>query len=254
MRSQSSDSSHPIDVRIVEYAIQPPDVSASSSSSRPTVVLYVVFFHQDEAAIGKAFWQHAGVGISSRVAEYCLTMLSAQESIQSQITTKDTSSPITGIARPSSPKPRHKHYSSLQKGAAVIPPSSPTSPVHTSAPAFTPSKSQQEAITDELDPDWSTYLEERYARNLPVSEAPSAKRALRRRIAGVLVSEREGSASPPPGENEQKAATVVATSPGGVTENDVYLFPSGMAAIWHAHRTASGAFPPYKSVCFGYVL
>lgn len=88
-------------------------------------------------------------------------------------------------------------------------------------------------------PDWSRYLEERYARNLPVSEASFAKRQLRRRIAGVLIKE------------SSQAPDDFAVSLGEPTEDDVFLLPSGMSAIWHAHRAIMEAFPPSKSVCFG---
>jgi len=41
-----------------------------------------------------------------------------------------------------------------------------------------------------------------------------------------------------------------------VTENDVYLFPTGMSAIWNAHHLALSSMtrPTAKSVCFGYAV
>jgi cystathionine gamma-synthase len=89
------------------------------------------------------------------------------------------------------------------------------------------------------------YLEQRYGRNLDVAAAEQAKGAMRRRIAGVLVRD-EGAAS---GEVE------VAQSVRGaeVTEHDVFLFPTGMSAIWSAHRLALDLRGAKKSVCFGYV-
>jgi cystathionine gamma-synthase len=37
-----------------------------------------------------------------------------------------------------------------------------------------------------------------------------------------------------------------------VTEDDVYLFSSGMSAIWTSHQLIQGARSPAKSVCFGF--
>jgi cystathionine gamma-synthase len=37
-----------------------------------------------------------------------------------------------------------------------------------------------------------------------------------------------------------------------VTEDDVYLLPTGMTAIWTAHQLVLGTQPPAKSVCFGF--
>lgn len=108
--------------------------------------------------------------------------------------------------------------------------------------------------------DLVTYVEERYGRNLPLTSAPSAKLALRRRIAGTLLSDR----------NEQTAAETPGDQVGetgrtgtGVTEDDVFLFPCGMSSIFHAHQLAMHAAPKLafdaqnprkvgKSVCFGF--
>ncbi|CDU25415.1 probable STR2-Cystathionine gamma-synthase [Sporisorium scitamineum] len=107
--------------------------------------------------------------------------------------------------------------------------------------------------------DLVTYVEERYGRNLPLSSAPSAKLALRRRIAGTLLSDRnEESATKAPG-NQVGETGRTGT---GVTEDDVFLFPCGMSAIFHAHQLAMRAAPQLvfdgirrevgKSICFGF--
>lgn len=58
--------------------------------------------------------------------------------------------------------------------------------------------------------------------------AQDAKRVLRARIAGAV-----------------KGDVVVSAA-------DVFLYPSGMAAIWAAHQLALAVRPPAKSVCFGF--
>ena len=102
------------------------------------------------------------------------------------------------------------------------------------------------------------YVEERYGRNLDLSLAPLAKLAMRRRIAGVL--------SESPGEElsvdelklEGKQVDQQESSRGvkGLTEDDVWLYPCGMNAIFHAHQLAMHAWQSKgrqvgKSVCFG---
>ncbi|KAJ9474266.1 Cystathionine gamma-synthase [Pseudozyma hubeiensis] len=107
--------------------------------------------------------------------------------------------------------------------------------------------------------DLVTYVEERYGRNLPLTSAPSAKLALRRRIAGTLLSDRnEASATETPGDQVGETGRTGT----GVTEDDVFLFPCGMSAIFHAHQLAMRAAPQLnsdpqprqvgKSVCFGF--
>ena len=94
-----------------------------------------------------------------------------------------------------------------------------------------------------LEAEQAVYLEQRYGRNLDVAAVTQAKRALRRRIAGVLVRD----------ESAVNGEVEVAQSVRGVavTEDDVFLFPTGMSAIWTAHQFALDARGAKKSVCFG---
>jgi cystathionine gamma-synthase len=96
------------------------------------------------------------------------------------------------------------------------------------------------------------YLEERYGRNLPIGSAAAAKHAMRRRIAGVLVRDSPEDCSGKP-HAEGENAEIGPSSRGvmDVTENDVYLYPTGMTAIWNAHHLATMTRPAAKSVCFG---
>jgi len=232
MHAHSPESHRPVDVRIVQFWIHPPEVLNSQSADRSqqfinrlSVELYIVFFPLEHDLLARSFWQHTGTGISSRLAEYCLALL-----LPSDVAAKSALADIPPSSRPVSPtgsRPRHRHYSSLQR-SSIASPKPPTTPSH-----------EAEGESEEPSPDWSRYLEERYARNLPVCEASSAKRQLRRRIAGVLIKE-----SP-----QAQDESVVSSK--GPTEDDVFLFPSGMSAIWHAHRAILEAFPPSKSVCFG---
>ena len=74
--------------------------------------------------------------------------------------------------------------------------------------------------------------EERYDRNIPGS---TAKSILRSRIAQGLVA------------NQTPGRTL------SLSAEDVFLYPSGMAAIWSAHRLLLDVHLSAKSVCFGFV-
>ncbi|KAH9041190.1 PLP-dependent transferase [Lactarius hengduanensis] len=148
------------------------------------------------------FWQHTGLGISSRLATRCLSALASASS---------PTSPTPPRLKPSA----HRHYAS--------------------------SKPAREPSAEPLGTDQSVYLEQRYGRNLDVGAAEVAKAAMRRRIAGVLV--RDG------GEAEVEVAQSVRGV--AVTEHDVFLFPTGMSAIWSAHQLALDVRGAKKSVCLG---
>ena len=172
-----------------------------------SLCIFHVLFPQSKFSTAKQFWQHTGLGISSRLAARCLTALASSSPTSSKF--------------PHLKPAAHRHYAS-------------------SKPARDPPSSAEPLGTDQ-----SVYLEQRYGRNLDVAAAELAKGAMRRRIAGVLVRDESAAC----GEVE------VAQSVRGVaiTEHDVFLFPSGMTAIWSAHQLALDVRGPKKSVCFGCV-
>ncbi|KAF7314396.1 hypothetical protein MKEN_00912300 [Mycena kentingensis (nom. inval.)] len=216
-------------VRLIHFSICPEDkhpcgeddhlISASAAN------LHIVLFPQDVFPIAKEFWQHTGLGISSRLAEHCLSLLP-----------ENPGSPTIAMHTPRKGA-YNKHYSTRK---TTPPEASPTEP-------STPPRS------DNLGVDHSVYLEERYGRNLPISLAASAKRALRRRISGVLLRDLSGDFADGPSAGDANAE--VGPSSRGVSdfsENDVYLYPTGMAAIWSSHQLVLAALPPQKSVCLGF--
>lgn len=190
------------------------------------IELQILLFAKDKFKFAKAFWQHTGDYISSRCAERALAFLG--ESVNGAATAP------TGKNLYS--KNRHYARSTQPPTPTFLPtPSNPNPPTTT------------ETITDDLlTADLTTYLEERYGRNLPLFNAPLAKQALKRRIAGGLL---------PSDEDYGKIADVTRGGATAVTEDDVYLFPCGMSAIWHAHdivriaRRREGQ--EGKSVCYG---
>lgn len=217
----------PTHVRLVQYLIYPEE---SSAQTHQCAELHIVLFPPDIFPIAKQFWQHTGLGVSSRFAEHCLSLLP----------TGDRQSPPTSPTLSRSPfRISNKHYS-VKQPAAWIPSGAASKLSSTDIPSDTLSKDQ------------STYLEERYGRNLPLSAAAFAKRALRRRIAGVLVRDnvQDGPQGPCAGAQDVE----IGPSSRGVqdvSEDDVFLHPTGMAAIWNAHQLCLRSRPPAQSVCFG---
>ncbi|KAJ3715031.1 pyridoxal phosphate-dependent transferase [Lentinula raphanica] len=218
----------PTTARLIQLLICPEDKANKAilvnsedcdcNGSASLLDLHIVLFPSDVFSVAMQFWQHTGTGISSRLAEQCLSLL--PESPPSP------TNPLPIPARGISFKSSHRHYG--VKGARRISPP---------------------AVVEDLNADHSMYLEERYGRNLPQSAAAAAKRALRRRIAGVLLrdtpkcdSDRDG--SPPLGPSTRGVSNV--------SENDVYLYAGGMNAIWNAHQLLLAVRPVGKSVCFGF--
>ncbi|KAF8882452.1 pyridoxal phosphate-dependent transferase [Infundibulicybe gibba] len=209
-----------IPVRVIHFLISPEaqeSVSVKGSSDRSfaeSIDLHILLLPGDAYSIAREFWQHTGMGISVGLG-------------------LPPPSPTT-TRFPS--KVQNKHYS--VKGSEKPQP---------------PSQSRSLEPGEELDVDHLTYVEERYGRNMPISSAASAKRALRRRIAGVLIRDSPLDCDGEPCAGIQDLALGPSTrGVSNVSESDVYLFPTGMSAIWNAHHLALGTRPPTKSVCFGF--
>ena len=228
----------PVSGRLVHLCICPEDKKnlnyreklSSNSIVSNCADLHIVLFPGDAFSIAKEFWQHTGMGISSRLAERCLSLLPLDAA---------QTKPPSPVASRFSGKGHNRHYS-VNSTACKSP---------------TPTKSQFAVAAlpiDNLSDDHSVYLEERYGRNLPLSAAASAKRALRRRMAGVLIQDNATEAQDEVVAGKENL--MVGPSSRGITdvsEDDVYLFQTGMAAIWNAHNYVAAIRPPAKSICFG---
>ncbi|CAO3599954.1 unnamed protein product [Absidia cylindrospora] len=233
-------------IRIAQCEIGP----LESSCELQPVPMFIVLFPSDAFPVAKQFWQHTGDIISSRLAEYCLRIMDQNESTSTTTTAAAAAADIE-----SSIKPKHGAGRYGRKTAATSPP--PPSPTKT--------KQQQNDVTsttpkeeDEEDADQHFYVEERYGRNLPVEYSGRAKRALKRRIAGVLTEAEQTNhtlASAAVTENDVEHQRQRKGDRGikGLSEDDVYLFPSGMSAIFHAYRmTTLIGDATRRSVCFGF--
>lgn len=241
-------------IRIAECGIAPLD----TTSELQKVSIYIVLFPNDAFSVAKQFWQHTGDIISSRMAEYCLRILDQNESVsQASSTTQAIEESI---------KPKHGMGRYGRKFGSISSESSSSSIKNQNNNNNQPSSSsieKKENVEEKEeveDVDQKFYVEERYGRNLPVEYADRAKRALRRRIAGVLTEEEIANHASLSNNDdlstekdlEQQRQRKGERGIKGLSEDDVYLFPSGMSAIFHAFRLATiVGDEKLRSVCFG---
>lgn len=98
------------------------------------------------------------------------------------------------------------------------------------------------SLHDETDREQETYIEQKYGRVLDLKFEKEARAALRRRICGKVDKS-----------NNQQEEMERARRGKNLSETDVYLYPTGMAAIFNAHRALlSVVDKPKMSVCFGF--
>jgi cystathionine gamma-synthase len=87
------------------------------------------------------------------------------------------------------------------------------------------------------------YVEERYGRNLGISLSSNAKVAIKRRIAGLLTEDVDL--------DDALRARSDESRNRGFSEDDVYLYPSGMSSIFNTHQCLMAVRQSMKSVCYG---
>lgn len=173
----------------------------------------VIFFHSSEFPLAKNYWQHSGEGISSRMGEYVLKEIFHKEK------------------KPSTYKGSHMKQE-LQ--AQRIQQRSPSLSKSLQSPSF--------SSNEETEKEFNTFIEQKYGRVLDLKFAAQAKVALRRRICGKIDKS-----------HSQEDEMQKARRGKHLSETDVYLYPSGMAAIFNAHHALlQVAETKNKSVCFGF--
>lgn len=192
---------------------------------RPTIS--AVLFHPDAFPYAKQYWQHSGDGVSSRRAEFCHNLLT-----QGLLVPDDPSRSPKPSARTKTKGPRRYQRTMSQDG---------NTPAVT--PVSRPGPDSEESVR---------FVEERFGRNLDISLAQQAKTAIRRRIAGTLAHNvnidlrKESLPSPQPSSRGLVAQHAL-------TEEDVYLYPNGINAIFNTHRhLMSTRGRDLKSISFGF--
>lgn len=210
-------------------------VSLSAKSEKGGAIkplVSVVICMKEAFPVAKQYWQHTGDGISSRRAKFCHKLLR-----EGRLIVWQDSAPSSGTDTPRASTPRAVDPNKNAKG-----------------PRRYQRQQSQSSILDQSNPseladgESSLFLEERFGRNLSIDYVNRAKSAIKRRIAGALLSEADilGSAEPLP--------NISANSRGisKLSEGDIHLFSCGMNAIFNAHRALLAARGSMKSVNFGF--
>lgn len=216
-------------VRIVNFI---PSPQTEAGSTAITSSLSCVVYPKEFFPIAKQVWQHSGNGISSRRGEFCLRALEDGFLVEE----KNSATAESISQRPCKGPRRYQGRGPLN--GIMRSPSTPSTP--TAASVETPSATN--GIEDGRD--YAQFIEERFGRNLSTLHANQAKVAVRRRIAGVLTADVELPEALETTSSEGRVA--------GISEDDVYLYPSGMSAIFNLHQTLMNARGPMKSICFGF--
>ncbi|KAM3550618.1 hypothetical protein ARSEF4850_008253 [Beauveria asiatica] len=194
----------------------PPVLSGLAST------IAAALFPADAFGLAKQYWQHTGDGISSRRAEFCHDLLRAGIMVPSS-----SKNAIREITLKSSRGPkRYQRTNSVDETAGP-----------NAKAVSTTSNDTKES---------SRFLEERFGRNLDLSLAKGAKSAIRRRIAGSLAGEDDLL------EEAVLDLTLTSLHTRNLSESDIYLFPTGMNAIFNAHRALMAARGRLQSVSFGF--
>ncbi len=184
----------------------------------PHSSLCIILFPKDCWSIAKAYWQHTGEGISSRLADHYLRV------------TENYAPEKDAETQPTKPNGRNRHYSRRSTTDAVMPP--------------TDRASKASGDAESINRDQLVYIDERYGRNLNAVYATQAKLAVRKRIAGILKADVEL--------EEALKVSADGSRIAGLHEDDVYLYGTGMTSIFNAHRISMNVLGPYKSACFGF--
>lgn len=209
---------------ILDLALnQATSVSPVLSKLAPTIS--AVMYPQEAQPLAKQYWQHTGDGISSRRAEFCHSLYKDQLLVPHPTQLEPCSFAATRPLK----GPRRYHRPGSIDGITPA-------PKVNAAPG--------NGTTETLES--SRFLEERFGRNLDLSLVERAKSAIRRRIAGAVVADIDAADSP--------VADMAHNTRGlhNLREEDVYLFPCGMNAIFNAHQALLAAKPSQKSINFGF--
>lgn len=219
--------------RIIDLVLQHTDPDSKITLGlRP--MISAVIFPKSDFQVAKVFWQHSGDGVSSRRAEFCFKAFE-QGYLAPRHDPKEAITPFDRTCkgpRRYQRKGSLKHKSSKDKPPSVL-------ALWNEGPDF--------VVPQNLEgKDLVQFVEERFGRNLDMSLAADAKLAIRRRIAGSLTADLElPDALNLPGKPEPVREVQ------GFSEEDIYLYPTGMSSIFNTHQTLLETRGQMKSISFG---
>ena len=221
---EQNPSSSQSSFRVLKFVAQAPrDAANTSDLVHPRLV--AVIYPKDLWLTAKQFWQHTGEGISSRRGEYCHRAF-------------DEGALVLSDSPPDTPRVAKgpKRYQRLSVDNASL-------------NGYKSNGGHEPAANDSGVPDSTQFVEERFGRNLDLTLAKQAKLAMRKRIAGGLTSDADLPHSLDQANDDNKGRNLDVP---GFSADDVYLYPGGMNAIFHAHLALKTAIRSSKSVMYGF--
>ncbi|KAK5173185.1 Cystathionine gamma-synthase [Saxophila tyrrhenica] len=220
LKSQNPDID-PSRIRHLDFVPRQDHHDSHSSFVQPRVS--AVIYPRDLWPTAKAFWQHTGEGISSRRADFCQRAFDEGQLVEAS-SARDSPPRVTKGPR------RYQRVSVDLKNSAVV-------------------NGNGAAMDGVPPPDSAQFVEERFGRNLGTGLANQAKLAVRKRIAGSLTSAIELPDSLSHAEDLMRTRS---RDVPGFSTDDVWLYPMGMNAIFHAHETLKSTLREAKSVMYGF--
>ncbi|KAH8645605.1 pyridoxal phosphate-dependent transferase [Xylariales sp. PMI_506] len=218
------------DIQLVHLVLDPTKkASENLLFLRPATS--AVLMRGDLFPVAKQYWQHSGDGVSSRRAEFCHGLFKDEILVVEGSSHKSIVPPVRKTGRGPRRYQRPSSIDITNRGAS------------SASPDLTKSSSSDEEATETIES--SRFLEERFGRNLGVSLVANAKSAIRRRIAGVLTSDVDLTTTLPSMDSNARGVS-------DFREDDIYLVPCGMNAIFTAHQTLLATRGPHKSINFGF--
>ncbi|KAL8912266.1 MAG: hypothetical protein Q9171_002721 [Xanthocarpia ochracea] len=199
---------------------------------RVSPMLSAVIYPKRYSSVAKTFWQHTGEGVSSRRAELCHRAFNDGFLAPRTNDDQDENSQGHPASQKSIKGPRRYQKARATDG---------TEELERARSDPSPEEKRRNA-NDSLQ-----FVEERYGRNLDLSRASQAKMAIRRRIAGALAADVDLSQMTDTIQLETGIRQI-----SGFSEDDVYLYPSGMSSIFNTHRIMMVSRGEMKSICFGF--
>lgn len=210
-------------IRITSFS---PSHETDAGFPTTTLLLSSVIYPKEFAPIAKQVWQHTGNGISSRRGEFCLGALKSGFLVERKSQAADVA--LRRICK----GPRRYQGRDSISGTAR------TNGNHNQSRDLSSIGEAQDGK------EYVQFIEERFGRNLNVSLADQARSAVRRRIAGVLTADVDLSEALQETSGEGRVA--------GLTEADVFLYPTGMSSIFSTHQMLLASRGQLKSICFGF--
>lgn len=176
-------------------------------------------FPPDCFSIAKEYWQHTGDGISSRQAEFCTELFNSKLLVKES---EGVDYPNSASSKVSRGPRRYQTEAHVKTTVAKVTPG--------------PAGTENNEATQ--------FLEERFGRNLNVTMVKQARGAICRRIADSTNCNDDSTTQDFSSKNGRTSSQV--------QDENIFLFPCGMNAIFHTHRALLNYRGKKKSVSFGF--